>query len=120
MHGPRAPRILRRACIGTLFACSMPDWKDDIVHWARRNEGIWELWLLSQNAEANDALTIGVALEPADGDHSRALGDFSLLDARWRSELRTITRRQVRLEPMVPGYPGDTTIRSAGTCLWKR
>jgi hypothetical protein len=120
MHGPRAPGILCLCCIGTLLVCSMPDWKDDIVHWARRNEGIWELWLLSQNAEANDALTIGVALAPADGYHSRALGDFSLLDARWRSELRTITRRQVRLEPMVPGYPGDTTIRSAGTCLWKR
>jgi hypothetical protein len=86
----------------------MSDWKDDIVHWARRNKDIWELWLLSQNVEATDALTIGVVLAPADGDHSRALGDFSLLDVRWRSELRTIARRQVRLEPMVPGYPGDT------------
>jgi hypothetical protein len=98
----------------------MSDWKADIVHWARRNEGIWELWLLSQNADATGALTIGVVLAPAGGDHSRTLGDFSLLDARWRSELRNIAHRQVRLEPMVPGYPGDKTIRSAGTCLWKR
>lgn len=95
----------------------MSDWQDDIVHWGRRNESIWELWMLTPTA---DALTIGVVLAPAGGDHSRTLGDFSLLDARWRSELRTIARRQVRLEPMVPGYPGDKTIRSAGTCLWKR
>jgi hypothetical protein len=98
----------------------MSDWQNDIVHWARRNESIWELWLLTQNVEAADALTIGVVLAPAGGDHSRTLGDFSLLDARWRGELRAITGRQVRLEPMVPGYPGDRTIRSAGTCLWQR
>ena len=98
----------------------MPDWKDEIVHWARRNEAIWELWLFGQDSETADVVSIGVVLAAADGNHSRTLGDFSLLDARWRSELKAIARRQVRLEPMVPGYPGDTTIRSVGTCLWKR
>jgi hypothetical protein len=96
----------------------MPDWRDDIVHWARRKENVWELWLFGQDSA--EAVTIGVVLAPVDGDHSRTLGDFSLLDAKWRSELRAIVRRQVRLEPMVPGYRGDHTIRTAGTCLWKR
>lgn len=94
----------------------LPDWTDDVIHWARRNESIWELWLLNRDSVAS----IGVVLAPAGGDHSRTLGDFSLLDARWRRELRAITGRRVRLEPMVPGYPGDRTIRSSGTCLWKR
>lgn len=95
----------------------MSDWQSDVIVWAGRSEAVWELWLLTQNARS---MTIGVALAPAGGDHSRTLGDFSLLEARWRGELRTITGRQVRLEPMVPGYPGDRTIRTAGTCLWKR
>ena|ERR1700754_3432169 len=110
----------QRTCIGRLIVRPMPDWTDEAIHWARRNESIWELWLLGSDAEGADTVTIGVALAPAGGDHSRALGDFSLLDARWRSELRTITGRRVRLEPMVPGYPGDRTIRSGGTCLWVR
>ncbi|HXI08143.1 MAG: hypothetical protein ACRC1G_03760 [Bradyrhizobium sp.] len=95
----------------------MSDWQDDIIHWARRSEAVWELWLLTRNGKA---LTVGVVLAPADGDHSRTLGDFSLQEARWRNELRAITGHQVMLEPMVPGYPGDKTIRSAGSCLWKR
>lgn len=93
-------------------------WQTELIAWARRNEAIWELWVFG--AESADTVSIGVMLAPAGGDHSRTLGDFSLLDARWRSELRAITGRQVRLEPMVPGYPGDNTIRSVGTCLWKR
>jgi hypothetical protein len=93
-------------------------WRAELIAWARRNEAIWELWVYG--AEAADTVSIGVMLAPADGDHSRTLGDFSLLDARWRGELRAITGRQVRLEPMVPGYPGDQTIRSVGTRLWAR
>jgi len=96
------------------------DWKEEVTHWAQRNRGIWELWLFGENADTADTVTIGVALAPVDGDHSRALGDFSLLDARWRSELKEIVQRQVRLEPMVPGYPGDRIIRSTGTRLWER
>src|SRR5262245_25410625 len=95
-------------------------WRAELIAWARRNEAIWELWVFGHDPETADSVSIGVMLAPVGGDHSRALGDFSLLDARWRSELRTITGRQVRLEPMVPGYPGDKTIRSAGTCLWER
>lgn len=98
----------------------LPEWKEEVAHWARRNQGIWELWLFGQNAGTADTVTFGVMLAPADGDHSRALGDFSLQDARWRGELRDITRCQVRLEPMVPGYPGDRIIRSTGVCLWDR
>jgi hypothetical protein len=98
----------------------LADWTDEIVRWARRNAIIWELWLFGEGDGIADPVTVGVVLAPANGDHSRALGDFSLLDAKWRGELKAITRRQVRLEPMVPGYPGDRTIRSAGTCLWKR
>jgi hypothetical protein len=96
------------------------DWKDEIVQWARRNQAVWELWLFGGDDDAAGVVSIGVVLAPAGGDHSRTLGDFSLQDARWRSELKAITRRQVRLEPMVPGYPGDRTIRSAGMCLWKK
>lgn len=96
------------------------DWKDEVARWARRNESIRELWLFGQDPEVAETISIGLVLAPAGNDPTRMLGDFSLLDARWRNELKTITRRQVRLEPMVPGYPGDSTIRSVGTCLWKR
>src|SRR5262245_41778316 len=112
MHGPCVRESSRR--YRNSVVCPMPDWRDEIARWGRRNEGVWELWLFERDGEATDAVTIGVMLAPADGDHSRTLGDFSLLDAKWRSELRAIIRRQVRLEPMVPGYRGDRTIRVAG------
>jgi len=96
--------------------------KGALVRWARRNEDVWEFWLFGHDNAADDSaiVSIGLVLAPVDGDHSRALGDFSLLNAKWRSELRAITRRPVKLEPMVPGFAGDSTIRSTGVCLWRR
>ena len=96
------------------------DWIAKLQQWAAHNPHVRELWLFGSRAKGepqpDSDVDIAVLLMPG------TLAALTYTDCfdEWKDALRAIVGTDVSLEPIGPGFPLDSEVRSTGVLLWSR